>query len=82
MQEHKKILPTDETLPIYTKYENFGRGVNAVKAVKAINDKLIQKHETAAIDLADQFLLQLIPAKKNEKPRKRKATRSPLFKRK
>lgn len=61
LHETNKILPIDETLPLYTRYEGFQPGTNAFHAVDAVNAMLKQKHETSAIDLADEYLLQLIP---------------------
>ncbi|MBK9497429.1 MAG: hypothetical protein IPO08_23485, partial [Xanthomonadales bacterium] len=52
--------------PIFTKYESFGPKSSKAQALKGVEKKLREKHEAAVgqkgTALADQFLLQLIPA--------------------
>jgi hypothetical protein len=72
--------------PIYTKYESFGPLSATSNALKGVEQKIREKHEPATGEkgtaLADQLLMQLIPAdyferKKAIKQRARKARRKP-----
>lgn len=68
-----ELMAPDETMPLYTRYENISPGTRTENSLWGINKKLAGKHEPHAINLADQYLFQTLP-QRYEKPAKRKGS--------
>ena len=76
LSRNNRIIESDELMPLFTRYESMMPGRDPYSFARSIEKKMHQKHEAHALHLADEYLFQLLPQRRNEKPQESQPRRS------